>query len=63
MKTANAKRLVEIPDVMAELGLGRTKVYDLIETKQLTRVRIGSRAYVLRESLDSFIDGLAAARD
>jgi excisionase family DNA binding protein len=56
--TANTSRLLELGDVCAELHLGRTKLHELINAGQLTRVRIGTRAYITRESLDAFIDGL-----
>ena len=51
-------RLAEMSEVMNELHIGRTKLHELVNSGQLTRVRIGTRAYVTRESLDSFIDDL-----
>ena len=53
-------RLVPLPDVCDELDLGRTKVHALLNEGKLTRVRIGARSYVSRESLDLFIDSLIA---
>ena len=55
---ASTKQIVPIPDVMAALNCGRTKVYALIEDGQLVRVRLGSKAYVTRESLDALIANL-----
>ena len=53
-------RLVPIPDSCGVLGgIGRTKLYELINDGQLTRVRIGSRAFITGESLENF---LSAAR-
>ena len=52
--------LVPLPDVCAELDLGRTKVHELMNEGKLARVRIGSRSYVTRDSLDSFVESLIA---
>jgi len=51
-------RLVELLDAKAELHVGMTKLHELINAGQLTRVRIGTRAFITRESLDAFIDSL-----
>jgi hypothetical protein len=51
-------RLVPLPDVCAELDLGRTKIHELMNEGKLTRVRIGARSYVTRDSLDAFVDSL-----
>jgi hypothetical protein len=51
-------RLIELEEARAELHLGRTKLHELINAGQLVRVRIGARAFITRESLDKFIDGL-----
>jgi hypothetical protein len=59
MATPNS-RLVPLPDVCDELDLGRTKVHELMNENKLTRVRIGARSYVTRDSLDSFVDSLIA---
>jgi len=53
-------RLIELEDARAELHIGRTKLHELMNDGQLKRVRIGTRAYITRESLDAFIDGLIA---
>ena len=53
-------RLVPIPDSCGVLGgIGRTKLYALINDGQLTRVRIGSRAFITGESLENFLSQLA----
>jgi hypothetical protein len=52
-------RLVPIPDSCGVLGgIGRTKLYELINDGKLTRVRIGARAFITGESLESFLAGL-----
>ena len=53
-------RLVPIPDSCGVLGgIGRTKLYELINDGQLTKVRIGSRAFITGESLENFLIQLA----
>ncbi|HQA42139.1 MAG TPA: helix-turn-helix domain-containing protein [Verrucomicrobiota bacterium] len=37
-------------------GIGRTKIYKLIDSGQLARVNIGRRAFVTAESIENFID-------
>lgn len=61
-------RLVPIPDSCGVLGgIGRTKLYELINNGQLTRVRIGARAFITGESLERFLaeltDGAVSALD
>jgi excisionase family DNA binding protein len=49
--------LVAIPEVSGYLGnISRSKVYELVASGQLTRVRIGSRAFVSGESITAFLD-------
>jgi hypothetical protein len=55
-------RLVPLPNACAELDLGRTKLHELLNDGKLTRVRIGARSFVTRESLDAFVDSLIASR-
>src|ERR1700745_1511802 len=38
--------LMAVPAVMARLGIGRTKLYELIDSGELRSVRIGSRRFV-----------------
>lgn len=38
--------LIAVPAVMARLGIGRTKLYELIDSGELRSVRIGSRRFV-----------------
>ena len=53
-------QLVPIPDTCGVLGgIGRTKVYELINGGELTKVRIGARAFITRESLEGFLTRLA----
>jgi len=50
--------LIAVPAVMARLGIGRTKLYELIDSGELRSVRIGSRRFVTYAALDDFITRL-----
>lgn len=43
--------LVSVKDTMAVLGIGRTKLYDLLNTAQLDCVKIGTRTLIRRSSI------------
>lgn len=49
-------RLVSIPMTGQLLGLGRTKVYSLIDEKELETVTIGTRRLVTLRSVDALIE-------
>jgi hypothetical protein len=42
-------------------GIGRTKIYDLIDHGQLVRVNIGRRAFVTAKSIAAYVDRLSEA--
>jgi len=48
--------LLRLDDVMAELGIGRTKVHALVWSGELPVVRIGRAVRVRRRDLDSYIE-------
>ncbi len=48
--------LLSLPEVAKALGLGRTKVYDLIATEGLPVVRFGRAVRVSVASLQQWID-------
>jgi excisionase family DNA binding protein len=50
--------LIAVPAVMARLGIGRTKLYELIDSGELRSVKIGSRRFVTGAALDDFITRL-----
>ncbi|HET6810646.1 MAG TPA: helix-turn-helix domain-containing protein [Acidimicrobiales bacterium] len=52
--------LLPIPEVAAALGLGRTKVYELIATGQLEAVHIGRSCRVPADSVETFVERLRA---
>lgn len=57
---ANA-RLHHVEAVMDRLGLGRSKVFELISTNQLRSVKIGRRRLVSEAALVDFIERLDAS--
>lgn len=54
MKTA-APDLLTVPDVMARLKLGRSKVYDLIRTHRLTSIKVDGCRRIPRDAVHDFI--------
>ena len=50
--------LIAVPVAMARLGIGRTKLYELIDSGELRSVKIGSRRFVTDAALDDFITRL-----
>ena len=51
--------LVPVSDTMEVLGgIGRTKLYDLVNLGQLTKVNIGSRSFITAESLEAYLERL-----
>jgi len=51
----NASLLLKAPEVAQLLGLGRSKVYEMIASGELPVVRIGSAVRVPREGLVEWI--------
>jgi len=52
--------LVQVPIAARMLGIGRTKVYELVGAGELELVHIGCRALVPVDSVQSFSDRLRA---
>jgi excisionase family DNA binding protein len=49
------------PDqVPAVIGLGRTKVYELLRTGQLRSIKVGKARLVPRAAIDEFLDRFEA---
>ncbi|MFB7911365.1 MULTISPECIES: helix-turn-helix domain-containing protein [Kitasatospora] len=51
--------MLTIPDVMAQLQLGRSTVYDLIRTRRLPSVTIGRSRRVPAAAVRTFVAELA----
>lgn len=47
--------LLTIPQVAALLGLGRTKVYDLIDHEGLPTVKLGTARRIPRQALEAWL--------
>jgi excisionase family DNA binding protein len=54
------KLLCSIPDAARSLGVGRSKLYDLIAEGRLETIAIGRRRLVKTDSLQAFARGEAA---
>jgi excisionase family DNA binding protein len=60
--TSNATRLLyPIPDAQAQLGIGRSTVYELIAKGDLQTVKIGSRTLISHDELVRYVDRLKAS--
>ncbi len=49
---------LSIEEACAATGLGRTKLYELINSGQLRARKIGKRTIILKDDLDAFLSGL-----
>jgi excisionase family DNA binding protein len=54
--------LLRLDDVMAELGIGRTKVHALVWSSELPVVRIGRAIRVRRTDLNAYIEAHLSGR-
>ncbi|WP_030905430.1 helix-turn-helix domain-containing protein [Streptomyces sp. NRRL F-5126] len=54
MTTATAE-LLTVPDVMARLKVGRSKVYDLIRTHRLVSIKVDGCRRIPADSVGDFI--------
>jgi excisionase family DNA binding protein len=53
--TTVAPELLKVPEVMARLKVGRTKVYDLIRTRQLVSIKVDGCRRIPADSVADFI--------
>lgn len=54
MPNRPAPELISVGDALALLGIGRTKLYELIGAKEIETVKIGKRTLIRRASLERF---------
>jgi excisionase family DNA binding protein len=54
--------LLRLPDACRYLGLGRSKVYELIGQGEIAVVKVGGRTLVPMASLEKFIRSLPSIR-
>jgi excisionase family DNA binding protein len=55
-----ARLLHTIPDAQAQLGIGRSTVYELIAKGVIQTVKIGSRTLIAHDELVRYVDRLKA---
>ena len=55
-----ASTLMRVKDVAEELAISRSKVWDLLMKGDLKSVKFGSSRRIFRESLNRFVEKLAA---
>ena len=53
--------LIPLEEAMHQLGIGRTKLYELIDEREIVRVNIGRRSFILAESITAYVARLAEA--
>jgi excisionase family DNA binding protein len=59
--TGSVTRLLyPIPDAQAQLGIGRSTVYELIASGALQTVKIGRRTLIAHDELARYVDKLKA---
>jgi len=60
---AEQARLLPVEAVMAQLGVGRSTVFELFSSQQLRSVKIGRRRLVPQSAVDDFVAKLIAMSD
>jgi len=61
--TSHQKLLYSVPEAAALLGIGRTMLYKLMATSDLTPVHVGRLTRFTRIELERFVDELSSPRD
>lgn len=60
--TTDSKLAVSIKDAAVAVGIGRSKIYELIKAGDLIPRKCGSRTLILLEDLKHFIESLPTAQ-
>jgi hypothetical protein len=56
--------IVPFPETSQLLGgLGLTKIYELANCGELTKINVGRRSFITRKSIDAYVDRLSAAQE
>jgi excisionase family DNA binding protein len=50
-----------VKEAMLAYGIGRTKLYQLINARELTAIKIGTRTLLRRDDLDALVSRSAVA--
>jgi excisionase family DNA binding protein len=61
-RNATPRRLLTVDEVRAELNIGRTLVYQLVETGALPVVRVGHALRVRPADLEAFVEANLISR-
>lgn len=48
-------RLISVKDAKSQLGVGTNAIYDLLNNRELTRIKIGNRTLIAQSEISSFI--------
>ena len=55
--TMNNQYLCSVPDAAKMLGIGRTKIYEMLAKGALASMQIGSRRLVKMDSIKALVEG------
>lgn len=62
MNTDSDRLLLPYPEAMAALGgISRTTLWELVNSGELVRVKIGARGFITAKSIAGYVDRLTAA--
>lgn len=56
------ENLLTIEELCKELGIGRSKAYQLLKDKQIPSGKIGRRILIRRSDVDQYIDKILSAK-
>ena len=59
--TTQSPICVRVTCAMSILGIGKTKLYELLAEGELEAIRVGRRRLILQESIDALVERLRAA--
>ncbi len=52
-----------VPAALSALGIGKTKLYELMARGDLESIRIGRRRLILGQSIEALVEGLRRNRE
>jgi excisionase family DNA binding protein len=58
-----SKRAYQIKEAENALGIGKTKIYELLKTGQLRSVKVGGRRLIPADSIEKFLQELIEKAD
>jgi excisionase family DNA binding protein len=54
---------VTVASAISLLGLGKTKLYELLGNGELEAIRVGRRTLILQASIDALVERLRSSQD